>query len=134
MVFATIADNAGMMKPLFGRVLLLALFMPRAVFAQVDLGMELSRKQVPKHVRTLCDATPSQNYPCLQNVILDGVRYAVVGYDEQTRRIKYLLTYDESFRTKDGLHVGSVMDWSEDEIWGARGGFVVGPKIGRAHV
>src|SRR5262245_48179755 len=70
-------------------VLLIALIAPLAI-AQTDVGKRLPSAQIPKKNPNQCAATPSQTYACLQNVTIDGVRYAVVGYDQQTGFVKYL--------------------------------------------
>ncbi len=108
-------------------VLFVALI-PLLAVAQTDVGMELPSALIPKKNHNQCAATPSQFYPCLQNVTIDGVRYAVVGYDQHTRRVKYLSTHDESFRTKDGLRVGAVTELSEDELVLVTGWNIIGPR------
>ena len=97
-------------------------------FAQTDLGSRLRRDQVQRLDSHECATTPSQTYPCLQNVILDNVHFSVVGYESRTRRITYLLTDDKHFVTKDGWRVGSVIEVAEDKLLSIPGWNIYGPK------
>jgi hypothetical protein len=106
---------------------ILLLFSVGIAVAQTDVGFRLKSTQVPKGNTNECAATPSQTYPCLQNVTLNGVRFSVIGYDRQTRRIKYLLTSDEHFVTKDGLRVGAFVEIAEDKLLSIRGWHIYGP-------
>jgi hypothetical protein len=97
-----------------------------AVAQTADVGAKLSSRLIPKKNHTRCASTPSQTYPCLEDATIGGIRYTTVGYDEHTRRIEYLLTHDQSFRTKNGLRVGSVIELREDDLmlvagWDIRG-------------
>ena len=96
--------------------------------AQADVGIRLPSATVPKNNTNVCAATLSQTYPCIQNVEIGGVRFTVVGYDLHTRRIRYLNTRDEDFRTADGLHVGGLIDLAENEIFSVPGWLIFGPR------
>ena len=108
----------------FGIVML---FSVGIAVAQTDVGLRLKSAQVPKENTNQCAATPSQTYPCLLDVSLNGVRFSVVGYDHQTRRIKYLMTSDKHFVTKDGLRVGAFVEIAEDKLLSIRGWNIYGP-------
>ena len=95
---------------------------------QTDVGLRLKSAQVPKGNTNQCAATPSQTYPCIQDIALDGVSFSVVGYTPQTLRIEYLLTFDKHFITKDGLRVGSLVEIAEDRLLSIRGWHIYGPK------
>lgn len=95
---------------------------------QTDVGLRLKSAQVPKDNTNQCSATPSQTYPCMQDIALDGVRFSVVGYTPQTLRIEYLLTFDKHFITKEGLRVGSLVEIPEDKLLSIRGWHIYGPK------
>jgi hypothetical protein len=103
------------------------LFSVGIAIAQTDVGLRLKPTQIPKGNTNECAATPSQTYPCLQDVSLNGVRFSVIGYDFQTRRIKYLLTSDKHFVTKDGLRVGAFVEIAEDKLRSIRGWHIYGP-------
>jgi hypothetical protein len=83
---------------------------------------------VPKNNTTECAATPSQVYPCVQNVKFGGVRFTTVGYDSRTRQIKYLFTQDDKFKTVDGLHVHGVITLAENETLFVKGWQIIGPR------
>jgi hypothetical protein len=108
--------------------LCLALLNSPFVAAQANVGMRLPSAMVPKNNANECAATPSQTYPCIQNVEIGGVRFTVVGYDAHTRRIRYLFTQDENFRTADGLRVGGPIDLAENEILSVAGWHTMGPR------
>jgi hypothetical protein len=112
------------------RALVLFLAMLNAVFAaaQADVGTRLPSGAVPKNNKNLCAATPSQTYPCLLDAEFGGVRFTVVGYEPHTRRIRYLATQDENFRTADGLRVGGLIDLAENEIFSMAGWHTMGPQ------
>jgi hypothetical protein len=81
---------------------------------------------VPKNNTTVCAATPSQTYPCVQNVKFGGVRFATVGYDSRTQRIKYLFTQDDKFKTVDGFQVGGLISLAENQIISIKGWQIIG--------
>ena len=95
---------------------------------QADVGLRLKSAQVPKGNTNACAATPSQTYPCLQDLTLKGVRFSVVGYDPQTLRIEYLLTFDKRLITKVGFRVGSLVEIAEDKLLSIPGWHTYGPK------
>jgi hypothetical protein len=70
---------------------------------------------------------PPQTYLCLQDVTLNGVRFSVIGFNPQTRRVKYLLTSDEHFVTKDSLRAGDFVELAEDKLLSIRGWHSHGP-------
>ena len=51
----------------------------------------------------------------------------MIGYDAKTHRVKYLLTYDKHFITRDGLRVGGHVAIAEDKILAIPGWEVLGP-------
>jgi len=109
-------------------IAILLLFSVGIAVAQTDVGLRLKSAQTPRGNTNECVATPSQTYPCVQDLTLDGVRFSVVGYNPQTLRIKYLLTFDKRFVTKDGLRVGSFVEIAEDKLLSIRGWHIYGPK------
>lgn len=98
--------------------------------AQANVGKRLPSTIVPENNTTECAATPSQTYPCIQNVEIGGVRFSTVGYDSHTRRIKYLFTRDDKFKTADGLHVHGLISLAENEIFSVRGWNIIGHRTG----
>ena len=104
------------------------MLLPIAMFGQLDLGDRLISTQIPKHGTTDCAATPSQTYPCVLGLEAGGVKFNAVGYDSKTKRVKYLMTSNAQFRTKEGLRVGDWIDVSEDQIVSISGWKIYGPK------
>lgn len=104
------------------------LFLPIAAFGQLNIGDRLTGTQISKNKNVECAATPSQTYPCVQGMTDKGIVFSIVGYDAKTKRIKYLYTIDEHFRTKEGLKVGDWIEVSEDQLIPVTGGFIYGPK------
>jgi hypothetical protein len=104
------------------------LFLPIATFGQLDLGDRLTRAQILKNKNVECAATPSQTYPCVEYMIDKGIVFSTVGYDSKTKRIKYLYTSDEHFRTKEGLKVGDWIKVSEDQVIPVASWYIYGPK------
>jgi len=93
---------------------------------QLDLGVRLDKHQVPKDNTTMCVATPSQTYPCAF-LIIKGIKFKV-GYDEKSRRIRYLSTQDQNFTTPEGVHVGMSMKVREDELIALPGWKIFGSR------
>jgi hypothetical protein len=103
--------------------------LPIATFGQLDLGDRLTSARIPKDSTFLvCAATPSQSYPCVQDLKVRGVKFSTVGYDSETKRVKYLVTSDAQFRTKEGLRVGDWIVVSEDQVISYSGWKIYGPK------
>jgi hypothetical protein len=114
--------------PKWNRICVFAfLLLPIAAFGQLDLGDRLSRAQIPKKRPLECVVTPSQTYPCVQGLRVGGVTYTTVGYDSKSKRVKYLLTWDAQFRTKEGLRVGDWIEVKEDQIIPVPGWSIYGP-------
>jgi len=68
---------------------------------------------------------PAQIDPCVERYF-DGVRYTV-AFSKETKRITYLCTEDEKFRTADGLRVGSEIAVSEEDVRAWPGWEIHGP-------
>ena len=96
--------------------------------AQANVGVRLPSAMIPKNNTNECAATPSQTYPCLQDVEIAGVRFTVVGYDARSRRIRYLFTQDENFKTADRLQVGGPIELADDQILVIAGWHIIGPR------
>lgn len=90
--------------------------------AQCKLSPKLGAKIPAKCLPQEDDGQPriaiaaSDSRPFIQG-IFRSVRY-IVAYDEDTRRIKYIQTLDRVFRTANGLHVGSQIKVTQDQISG----------------
>lgn len=104
------------------------LLLPIAMFGQLDLGDRLTSVQLLKNSNLVCAATPSQTYPCALDLTVSGVTFSSVGYDSKTKRVKYLVTSDAQFRTKEGLRVGDWIEVSEDQVTSYPGWRIYGPK------
>lgn len=101
--------------------------LPVATFGQLDLGSHLTSAQIPKD-NLQCASTPSQTYPCVLGLKVDGVKFNTVGYDSATKRVKYLITSDPRFRTKEGLQVGDWIEISENQVIAYPGWNIYGPR------
>jgi len=97
-------------------------------FGHPDVGSRLPTAMIPKNNTTQCAATPSQSYPCILEVEIRGIRFTTVGYDSRTRRIRYLATQDEKFKTADDLHVHGIVSLFENEIFSLEGQAIVRRK------
>jgi hypothetical protein len=100
--------------------LICAVTLATIVVAQSDLklkiGAKLPHKYLPREdeeERRIATNT-SQSRPFIEKAIA-GVKYTI-AYDEQTRKIRYIHTLDRAFRTKNGLHVGSNIEVTREEI------------------
>jgi len=90
------------------------------VVAQSDIklkiGAKLPYKYLPredKEERRIA-THPSQSRPFIENTIA-GVKYTI-AFDEETRKIRYIHTMDRAFRTTNGLHVGSKIEVTQEQI------------------
>jgi hypothetical protein len=104
------------------------LLLPVATFGQLDLGDRLTSAKILENNTLVCAATPSQTYPCVEDLKVSGVKFSTVGYDSKTKRVKYLVTSDAQFRTKEGLRVGDWIELSEDQVTSYAGWHIYGPK------
>ena len=73
----------------------------------------------------LCMTHPAQIDPCFER-FFDGVRYTV-AFSRETKRITYLYTEDEKFRTADDLRVGDEIAVSEENVRAWPGWQIHGP-------
>ena len=64
---------------------------------------------------------PGQLRPFIERIVRK-VKYAI-AYDEKTHRIKYIHTVDQAFRTANGLHVGSQIKVTREQVSGGFGGW-----------
>jgi len=91
-----------------------------------EIGSVLSKTLIPKKQNNLLLTHPAQLRPYIERKI-DGVKYAI-AYDEDSRKIVYIFTNDEHFRTKDGLKVGQHIDLTSEQITRYPGWEIRGPK------
>jgi hypothetical protein len=91
---------------------------------KLEIGAKLKKKDIPKDSTNLYMTHPAQLRPYIERNI-NGVDY-VIAYDRESRRIKYIATHDEEFKTADGLKIGSDVEVSEGQViaypgWEVRG-------------
>ena len=67
----------------------------------------------------LCMTRSAQLDPCVQRKF-DGIKYTI-AYSEETHRVTYVYTDDETFRTTDGLKVGDSIPVSKETVAGEPG-------------
>jgi hypothetical protein len=83
------------------------------------IGARFKKKWAAGKEATLCLAEPAQLDPCVTRRF-EGIDYQI-AYREQTRRVSYLYTTDERFRTADGLKVGDSVPVSQETVMGLPG-------------
>jgi hypothetical protein len=95
--------------------------------AQSTIRLEIGRKLPNVYVTKkegLTSTAASQLRPFIK-VLIKGIHYKI-AYEERTRRIKYIYTNDENFRTLDGAKVDDDLSFTVDELdihpyWEIRG-------------
>jgi len=80
----------------------------------LDVGSKLPAREVPKKNRHLYVTHSSQLRPFIERDI-DGIKFTI-AYDEKTREITYLSTYDSGFKSVQGFRVGDYVDVNGNEI------------------
>jgi hypothetical protein len=73
----------------------------------------------------LCITHPAQMDPCFERSF-NGVRYTV-AYSRESKRITYVYTEDEKFKTTDGLRVGDEIPVSAQNVRAWPGWEIHGP-------
>ena len=70
-----------------------------------EIGTKLAKHllKIASHQRQLCMTAPAQLDPCFE-YDFDKVRYTV-SFDARSKRVTYISTTDEAFRTADGLQI-----------------------------
>jgi hypothetical protein len=89
------------------------------------IGMKIPNQWSKKAKVKLCVTHPAQIDPCFERSFGE-VRYTL-AYSSQTRRVTYLYTEDEHFRTADGLKVGDEIAISEENVRAWPGWQIHGP-------
>ena len=103
------------MKMLIGCVLALLVFAPvQQSDIKLEIGAKLPRKYIPRKITQQIATHPSQFRPYIRKTIAD-VDY-IIAFDEKTREIRYIHTYDKDFRTVNGLRVGSVITFTREQL------------------
>lgn len=96
-----------MYRPLIVTLILLAIPVIALSEPPPSIGAKFNRKWAADREPKLCMTHPAQMDPCVEQVF-DGVKYQI-AYSNETRRVSYLYTDDENFRTVDGLKVGDLI-------------------------
>lgn len=92
----------------------------------VAIGTRLNTTQASRTRTTDCATRPSQISACTE-LAAGGAKFKV-GYDPQTRLVRYMFTDDRNFRTTDGLQVGSWIEVRQHELVLVPGWRIYGPK------
>lgn len=92
---------------------------------KLEIGSVLPAKYVSKR-NHLYMTHPAQLRPFIERKI-NGVKY-IIAYEKESREIKYIYTYDDSFKTSDGLQVGSYIEVNSAQIVAYPGWAVHGPE------
>lgn len=95
--------------------------------AQADLGYRLHPNQVSRKASAECLTSPSQTFPCVENIEIGGTHFDVIEFDDK-RVVRYLFTTDPSFATKNGFHVGDWITVSERDVLLIPGWHILGPR------
>src|SRR5580765_7665963 len=85
--------------------------------SQSSLKLEVGSKLPPQYLRLKVGqmaTAASQLRPFIVTSI-KGVEYTI-AYDERTRRIKYINTDDDNFRTSNGLKVDDEISFTVEEL------------------
>lgn len=80
------------------------------------IGSELDKHTVTlaEKQRQVCMTSPAQLDPCFERTY-GGVKFTV-AYRNETKKVTYIFTTDEKFRTKDGLKVLDEIPVTEESI------------------
>jgi len=92
---------------------------------RLKIGARLNARLVPKTPTNWTTSHVSQFDPCIERSV-EGARYRI-AYEQKTRRITFLYTQDEAFRTADGLRVGSYIEVTREQIHPYPGWYIFGP-------
>src|SRR5215471_9538785 len=104
----------------------LAATAPQKPEIKLEIGSVLSKTLIPKKQNNEWVTHPAQTRPYIERQI-DGVKY-VIAYKKESRRIVYIFTSDEHFKTNDGLNVGLQIDLTSEQISRYPGWEIRGPK------
>ena len=92
---------------------------------KLEIGSVLKPEFIPRTTNELCMTHPGQLRPFIRHET-NKVNY-VIAYDDETRKIKYIKTNDEDFKTTEGLQVGKYIDVTRDKVRAYPGWEVRGP-------
>ena len=87
------------------------------VFAQSDIKLEIGAKLPRKYIsgkERLTLTAAAQTRPFIEKTI-GNVDY-IIAFDEKTRKIKYIHTMDEDFRTSSRLKVDDEITFTREEL------------------
>src|SRR2546427_5223531 len=93
---------------------------------KLEIGSVLPTRYVPQKNRNLYMTHSSQFRPYIERKV-GGIKY-IIAYEEKTREIKYISTYDKRFKTSGGLIVGGYIDVQGDQVSAYPGWEIRGPK------
>jgi hypothetical protein len=83
---------------------------------KLEINAKLPRSYVPRRIKeglvTGPNSTPAR--PFIRKTI-GGIAY-YIAFEEKTRKIKYIQTHDENFRTENDLRPGSVITVTRDQL------------------
>ena len=92
---------------------------------KLEIGSVLPTTYVPQKNRNLYMTHSSQFRPYIERKV-GGIKY-IIAYEEETREIKYISTYDKRFKTSGGLMVGEYIDVQGDQVSSYPGWEIRGP-------
>jgi hypothetical protein len=81
---------------------------------KLEIGAKLPRRYVPRRIKELMGTGPTQARPFIRKNI-GGIEY-YIAFEEKTRKIKYISTSDKNFYTMNGLHFGSEIIVTRDQL------------------
>lgn len=105
------------MRIKFYQLLVLIAVATHAVGAQNDIKLEINSKLAVKYAKNPKGRTftaASQTFPYIE-VTIKEVDY-LIAFDEASRKIKYIYTDDEDFKSSNGLEVDQEVTFKWDEI------------------
>jgi hypothetical protein len=103
------------MKMIIGLMVALSVFTPMLQSdIKLEIGAKLPRKYIPRKITQQIATSPSQGRPYVRKTIAD-VDY-IIAFNEESREIRYIQTYDKDFRTVNGLQVGSEITFTREQL------------------
>jgi hypothetical protein len=93
---------------------------------KLEINARLPRALIPAKLTQRLQVNSSQTWPYVETVV-NGIKYTI-AFNERTRRITYLYTSDDKFRTVNGLRIGAELTFTSAQLIIIPYGEVRGPR------
>jgi hypothetical protein len=90
----------------------------------LEVGKEIPAKLIPENYDFISVPFFSPSI----KVEVEKVSY-IIGFNEETRKINCVITYDRNFQTKEDIKIGHTISVSRKDIGSTRGGLTRGTKL-----